>query len=277
MYTNIIHPLRKAMNLSCNEYCVLDTIYHLSNNFDYGGWCIKSKQNIANDLDLSKQTVITIIDTLVKKGLVVRHETTKNLRIGKFYVEAMQEKSAWIAGKGGEESFTYGCFTDGKETVPVVKEIDHDRSRNFTASGKETLPNIYINNNNDNNILVELISFDEFWKLYPNKVGKTEAKKKWDKLSESDKLKIKQTIDSFVKHKPFEKYNHPNPTTYLNQKRWEDEINVETSFVSEIDLEKEMNSKYSEQQIKQVKYYLSSGFSAPSWFDMKYYELVKQW
>jgi hypothetical protein len=38
-----------------------------------------------------------------------------------------------------------------------------------------------------------------------------------------------------------------------------------------------MNSKYSEQQIKEVKYHLSAGYTPPSWFDMKYYELVKQW
>lgn len=70
--------------------------------------------------------------------------------------------------------------------------------------------------------------FDLFWSKYPNKVAKSNAKAKFLKLPQKDIDKIMQTIDSFVNYKPFEKYNHPNPTTYLNQKRWNDEIETET-------------------------------------------------
>lgn len=70
--------------------------------------------------------------------------------------------------------------------------------------------------------------FDLFWEKYPIKVAKANAKAKFLKLPQKDIDKIMQTIDSFVNYKPFEKYNHPNPTTYLNQKRWNDEIQGET-------------------------------------------------
>jgi hypothetical protein len=33
-----------------------------------------------------------------------------------------------------------------------------------------------------------------------------------------------ETLPNFIKNKPFESYQHPNPETYFNQKRWEDEI-----------------------------------------------------
>ena len=66
--------------------------------------------------------------------------------------------------------------------------------------------------------------FDIFWKVYPKKVAKDKCKSKFMKLPESDIEKIKDTIRDFIAYKPFADYTHPNPFTYLNQKRWEDVI-----------------------------------------------------
>ena len=35
-------------------------------------------------------------------------------------------------------------------------------------------------------------------------------------------------MPNFIKYKPFESYTHPNPETYLNQERWNDEIEIKT-------------------------------------------------
>lgn len=69
-----------------------------------------------------------------------------------------------------------------------------------------------------------VFSFDEFWKLYPTKTGKEESKKKYEKLSLKDREKIFDTLKAFVDYKPFPTYNHPMAATYINQKRWNDEI-----------------------------------------------------
>lgn len=66
--------------------------------------------------------------------------------------------------------------------------------------------------------------FEDFWSVYPIKVGKQKCITKFQSLTESEKLEIKTTLPKFIKYKPFEKYTHPNPETYLNQKRWQDEI-----------------------------------------------------
>lgn len=72
-------------------------------------------------------------------------------------------------------------------------------------------------------------SFDEFWQCYPKKVGKTVCEKKYNSIPEKDRLIIKNTIDDFVKNKPFKDYVHPNPLTYINQKRWLDEVEEESN------------------------------------------------
>lgn len=69
--------------------------------------------------------------------------------------------------------------------------------------------------------------FDAFWGVYPRKVGKTKAQKVWSKLSQKDRAaalralpehvslwKVKQVALEFV----------PHPTSWLNARRWEDEL-----------------------------------------------------
>ena len=68
------------------------------------------------------------------------------------------------------------------------------------------------------------VDFDFFWSKYPNNQKKKSAKDKFLKLSRKDINKILDTIDSFVKYKPFSTYNHPHAITYLNQERWNDEL-----------------------------------------------------
>lgn len=66
--------------------------------------------------------------------------------------------------------------------------------------------------------------FDNFWDDYDKKVGsKEKLRKKWDKLSDTNKLKIKDHIPLYKKSQPDKKYRK-NPETYINNKSWNDEI-----------------------------------------------------
>lgn len=66
--------------------------------------------------------------------------------------------------------------------------------------------------------------FDNFWDDYDKKVGsKEKLRKKWNKLSDTNKLKIKDHIPLYKKSQPDKKYRK-NPETYLNNKSWNDEI-----------------------------------------------------
>lgn len=72
--------------------------------------------------------------------------------------------------------------------------------------------------------------FESFWKEYPEKIGKGKAYDSWKKLSTTQKEKCVVQIKLQVENKHFtnkrgEDYI-PHPTTWLNQKRWEDEIKI---------------------------------------------------
>lgn len=93
----------------------------------------------------------------------------------------------------------------------------------------------------DNTYTDEDFNYDElftsFWKTYPKKTGKGAANKSWKKLKPS-KAMTEKIVASVVEHsktKQWQKENGqfiPNPATFLNQRRWEDEINEGTSASS---------------------------------------------
>jgi hypothetical protein len=85
-----------------------------------------SKETMANDLDLSKQSIINIINKLIEKELVQKSVVTKHLRVTANFYEYLND---------------YKKFTDGKESLP--KE-----SKKFTSSGTKSLPNNNTNNKN---------------------------------------------------------------------------------------------------------------------------------
>lgn len=71
--------------------------------------------------------------------------------------------------------------------------------------------------------------FDDFWNAYPRKVAKQNAAKAWGKTGAADSKALADTIIADVQRrvngewKGKEVQYIPHPTTYLNQRRWEDE------------------------------------------------------
>lgn len=70
--------------------------------------------------------------------------------------------------------------------------------------------------------------FDVFWEAYPKKVGKKDARRAWGKAK--DKPDLATILDALARHKRSEQWTKdngtyiPNPATWLNQGRWDDEL-----------------------------------------------------
>jgi len=97
-----------------------------------------------------------------------------------------------------------------------------------TTNNQSTFNQQQVKNNKEE----KEIMFNTFWGFYPNKVAKEKCKEKFLKLEPNEISQILATIQNWAKYKPFESYSHPNPETYLNQKRWQDVIpEVKKTFI----------------------------------------------
>ena len=71
--------------------------------------------------------------------------------------------------------------------------------------------------------------FERFWKAYPKKVGKGGAEKSFAKYKPDDQLTetMIRAIEAQKKSRQWKEGYIPNPQTWLNQKRWLDEMDEE--------------------------------------------------
>lgn len=74
-------------------------------------------------------------------------------------------------------------------------------------------------------------AFERFWKAYPKKVGKEAARKAFGKV----KVPVESLLTAIDRQKCGSQWKAengrfiPNPATWLNQGRWEDEVTTETA------------------------------------------------
>lgn len=76
-----------------------------------------------------------------------------------------------------------------------------------------------------------VVPFDEFWSLYPKKVERKKSEMKWARLSYENQRAVIDDIPKRILGRQWQAGYIPNPMTYLNGERWNDEIeqNVPTS------------------------------------------------
>jgi hypothetical protein len=78
----------------------------------------------------------------------------------------------------------------------------------------------------------KLIGFDEFWKAYPKKIGKQEAKKAWGRQN-GDRPPIELIVSKIAELKKTQQWAKdngqfiPHPATWLNRGGWDDECRVD--------------------------------------------------
>jgi hypothetical protein len=103
------------------------------------------------------------------------------------------------------------------------------RLRNRDVTVTPTLPNLTQPNLTIPKKTEGVADFMVFWNRYPKHIGKSTALKSWQKLN-PDKPLLDQILNAIDLQKKTEGWLKeggqfiPHPTTWLNQRRWEDEI-----------------------------------------------------
>jgi hypothetical protein len=83
------------------------------------------------------------------------------------------------------------------------------------------------------------MNFNEFYSLYPRKQGRRAAEKSWDRLTHNEQEDAFNALSNHLEYwklKQTEKDFIPHPATWLNQGRWEDELDMEVKKVKKPEL-----------------------------------------
>lgn len=118
--------------------------------------------------------------------------------------------------------------TDSIKMIPREYQNDTISSyQNDTMDSNKMIQPIPIYNNNNNNNNIYIVQFEKFYEAYPKKQSKKDTEK-WfikHKPSEDQFNLMMNKLEEFKKCKQWQNKQYiPMPTTWLNQERWNDEI-----------------------------------------------------
>ena len=80
--------------------------------------------------------------------------------------------------------------------------------------------------------------FHDFYRLYPHKKGKENARVMWSRLTEKERELAHAWLIRYIaywKQKAIEKQFLPHPATWLHQKRWEDDLSDNIILTKPVD------------------------------------------
>lgn len=177
-------------------------------------------------------------------GFVPEYMAPRLMANGASHAETLASCDLWEPGeKGGEKGW---FFHDWPVHQPTREAIEEDRRKarermsklrngsgdvranNGRSSGVVHDSHTHTHTHTNNKTETDDASFDAFWSAYPKKVGKGQAVKAWRsaaKKADTDAImaglaaanaswKAAGTDQKFI----------PNPATWLNGERWDDEV-----------------------------------------------------
>jgi hypothetical protein len=178
--------------------------------------CWPSRETLAGDMDLSAKTIQRLLKKLVEYGA---------LEIEPRYTDS-----------GRQTSNVYRIMWDepktGQESPPPLDTSDHDEgvSHDQVPGSPMSHEDIPIRSKQTKTIGQGVTAladkqFDEFWEIYPRKVGKPQAQKAFKKALEEISLEeILRCTKEYQQQRRGEDLKFTkHPATFLNSKPWLDE------------------------------------------------------
>ena len=168
------------------------------------GYCWAGNQYFADLYEVDKNTVSGWIGQLKTRGYITVQLEYKE------GTKQILHRYIRINGEGIHKIIDTSLQKDG---YPINEIIEVNKTINNTVNNTV--------NNKD--------YFSQFWDFYPRKAGKESARKAWEKLQPNEELmtlianNIQERIDKGEWRKDNKSYIL-HASTFLNQKRWEDEV-----------------------------------------------------
>ena len=137
-------------------------------------------------------------------------------RFYKSYQETCERNKNNIKKRYTKSTTVYGG-SERTRSLPSEEEEEEETETKFEAKSN---PNTS-----------RASAFDVFWKAYPKKTGKEAARKSFAR-AKADIGTMLSALEAQKQSEQWTKNNGqfiPNPTTWLNQGRWEDEVQTQSS------------------------------------------------
>jgi hypothetical protein len=196
---------------SVRLYCVL------RRHADQRGICFPSRRRLAELGQMSESTLDRSLKELVAIGALIieRRATDMGDYTSNRYTVVSQRGGGVCENPPPPKSEATGGVRNEALTKAIVNE-SQELELMLTETVSEPVES----------------DFDRFWAQYPRKVGKQKAQKAWGRLTKKEKIAIFGVLGAHVSQwRGVRPEFVPHATSWLNGRRWEDELDVVSPVV----------------------------------------------
>lgn len=203
----------KQTPASAREKLILIVLADCHN--DNTGQCDPSLQYLMKHALCARSTLVEALDNLEREGFLKRkrgdHKTRTQYKLNLVRLPNQSDNRTSTATE-----LRVVRLPDQPSTATVPKPVNNQEE---TSTG----------------------SFSDFWTLYPKRQAKVKAEKAWAKLKPADRQALLDHLPIRMNHKSWQDPQFiPLPATFINQRRWEDELTAEAksnlSSIRDLDL-----------------------------------------
>ena len=229
-YVTISNEVMRDKDLSLKAKGLYALVMSLPDDWDFTlkGICAISKENYT--------AVNSAIKELIEAGYCTREQARTDGRItGYDYI-----------------------FYDSKNGSPCLGFLNMENQNQYNNSINNSRNNItpILNTNRKNKKSISNdiqkveeetgLSFNDFYKLYPLKKSRQQAEKSWNRLSKADRQAAIDKLQAYIADCIQEKRSFKHPSTYLNQRTWEDDFTTHSkvSFYDALPTDSEQEKKF---------------------------------
>lgn len=206
---NLFYDLLQSNPPSQHAQLLYHTLLMVNNKCGWMEWFQRTNLNLCGITGISEKTLINARNELKQMGLIDFIPSKKRNEKTKYKILDCKID-------GTKSSLCSSPYSSPNAVQPPVQSPDINRLKTKTKNKKDT---------------TYLKKFEEFWILYPRKVAKAAALKAFEKNVTDDLFPVilsvlekqRQSSDWLKDDGKF----IPYPATWLNGKRWEDQITVE--------------------------------------------------
>lgn len=178
------------------------------------GQLITSRKSISTKTGVNESKVERVLKMLQSEHLIEQHGTSK------FRVISITNWDTYQQTEQQDEQPVNSRRTASEQQVNTPEEILPAGSiqEGKECKEKKTTPS---------KLDVADQAFDSFWNLYPKKVSKVSARKAWKKVRPAEYQIVMAGLAAQVSSQGWKKDDGqwvPNPATWLNAERWNDEV-----------------------------------------------------
>jgi len=196
----------------------------LAQHSDASGQAFPSVQRIAKLMNCSPGTARKGIAALEQAGLIKREIHQSRITGWRATVYTLLETRRPEAPQPEKEAAEFvppGSNSDQRLDQTLTLGLGQILTTNKTQQRNKT---------QSNNTERYGSGFTAFWTAYPRKIARQKAWQAWKKIRAGPEL-VAAILRSIAEHKQTEQWQQvrliPHPATFLNQRRWEDDVSKE--------------------------------------------------